>query len=659
MKNNLIRAALLTLSTFSLISCSSLETISKDPSLAAGDVITINIANSDDYIWKDEDTGRTLVDDFVDYVKATDGVTLKVNYSVFSTPEEILSKVTAGTASYDLVNNSDYIIQKMLGLDMLEPFVTGEERKALYGDTYSAWEDDYYEEYASPFLLSLLNGIKAKVKTPNGVEERNLGNYARGYMWGTLGITYNPGFKDYKSRGLSEDDVKVQMCDWNAMWNPAYHGTFQIKDSMRDTYAIGLMHIYDNYFQTLRTWYINGKRSDGTSYSKNDYQNDAKIIFNNLNYLEEFNALAKKIDSNAPIYTVDEIIGEVQAALVTLKNNSFGMEVDSGKTDITTGKKSGIDVAWSGDAITSMDLGDGNSANPVSLYYSVPLTGGNIWSDNWIMLKMNVGGNALKKQYCQKFIDFISNPEIVVRNMDYIGYTSFIGGPEVLSYVRESYDPRTYAMYVYDEENEEFLLDEEENYVYLDGSGVHDGYDYGEVDMRGSSYKAPRINGSDKTWEEFAHDVAKEDWRKIDLTYFFSGDNSDEDTLKGSDLEAGVDTIFYSNEIEEVTGKNLKGEEETVLVGRQFLAQYPVEDETLKGSSLCSIPSLAIMEDYGNNSAIVLTMWEMVKSSPLPLWALILLISEGVVVAIGVTTYLTTKNISKRLRKKRREEKNA
>lgn len=620
---------------------------------SSSSTITINIANSDDYILSYETSNglpRTLVDDFVDYVKKADGVTLKVNYSVFSTPEEILSKVTAGTAAYDLVNNSDYIIQKMMGLDMLEPFAVGEERDALYGDTASNWED-YYEEYASPTLKTLLDGIHAKVKTKNGVEERKLGDYARGYMWGTLGITYNPDFSVYQERGLSSDDVKVQMSDWNAMWDEKYHGTFQIKDSMRDTYAIGLMHVYDKYFKALKDWYIAGRDAQGNLYSKEQYQNDVKVIFNNLNYLDEFNALAKKVDSSSKTYTKEIILDEIQTALTTLKDNSFGMEVDSGKTDITTGKKSGIDTAWSGDAITSMDLGDENSANPVSLYYSVPLTGGNIWSDNWVMLKDNVHGKDLKKQYCQKFIDYISNPEIVAANMDYIGYTSFIGGNDVLTYIRETYDPRTAAMYVYSEEEEGYLLDDEDNYVYKDGSGVHeDGLDYGELDMRGSDYQVASVSGTIMSWDDFAKNKLDEEWTKIDLSYFYNG------TLDNEELHDGIDTIFYSDEIEEVTGKNLSGEEETVLVGRQFLAQYPVEDETQKGTVLCSMPSLAIMEDYGNEAGDVLTMWEQVKSSPLPTWAIVILSLEVALAAGLVVTFIVTKNTSKRLRKKRREE---
>lgn len=614
--------------------------------------IVINIANSDDYILTyDTDSGlpRTLVDDFVDYVKKTDGVDIKVNYSVFSTPEEILSKVTAGTASYDLVNNSDYIIQKMMALDMLEPFATGKERETLYGKTVKDWED-YYLEYASPTLVSLLDGITAKVKTSDGVEERKLGDYARGYMWGTLGITYNPAFSTYSARGLSEEDVKVQMSDWNALWAPQYHGTFQIKDSMRDTFAIGLMHVYDRFFKAARSWYVDGYDSAHNLYPKEQYQHDVKVLFNSLNYLDEFNALAKKVDSSSPTYSKETILDEVQAALITLKDNSFGLEVDSGKTDITTGSKSGIDTAWSGDAITSMDLGDANSANPVSLYYSVPLTGGNIWSDNWVMLKSNVHDDPIKKQYCQKFIDYISNPEHVVTNMDYIGYTSFIGGDEVLDYIRESYDPRSYAMYVYDDEEEAFLEDDDGEYVYKDGSGEHDGYDYGENDMRGSNYSEPIIDGVASTWEAYS----KGKWQEIDLSYFFN------DTVSGEEGYVNdVDTVFYSDELEEVTGKNLDGEEETVLVGRQFLAQYPVEDEEMKGTVLCSMPSLSIMEDYGNSASDVLSMWEQVKSSPLPTWAVAILVTEALLAGGLLLALIVTKSASKKLRQKRREEKKA
>jgi len=611
------------------------------------DVIELSICNSDDYILTydtDDGLSRTLIDDFIEKVKEEDGVTLKVSYSVFSTAEEILSKATAGTASYDLVCNSDYIIQKMLSLNMLEPFSKGEERLRLYGlyghpqarDSY--WYTDYYDKYASPTLKSLLGGITATVAG----EERSLGDYSRGYMWGTLGITYNPGFDEYASRGISEDEVKADMSrDWNALWDEKYKGTFQIKDSMRDTYAVGIMHVYDRYFKELRLRFMN-KSETGKTITSDEYQEDIKIIFNNLNYLAEFNALAKELYPNAPTYTKENILAEVKDALKALKDNSFGLEVDSGKTDITTGSKSGIDVAWSGDAITSMDLGDESTANPVSLYYSVPETGGNLWSDNWVMLKDNVHGDGKKKEYCQKFIDYLSDPVNARENMDYIGYTSFIGGDGLLEYVRESYDPRTAAMYVYDEENEGYLEDENGDYVHKDGTGVHDdGLDYGDVDMTGSNYAAACVDGVTMYWQEYGEKYG-DSWVQTDLTYFFDG------TLEDYSVDQG-DTIFYSDEIEEV-----EWDGETHYVGRQFLAQYPVEDIAKKGTALCAMPSLGVMEDYGDSSNDVLSLWEEVKSSPLPVWAIVILAVEAAVALGAGGAFLATKLASRALRKKRR-----
>jgi hypothetical protein len=85
---------------------------------------------------------------------------------------------------------SDYIIQKLMALNMVVPFKSGAERTALYGGDATGW-DDNYSLYASQYLQNELKGIKATI---NG-QEGNLGDYARGYMWGTLGITYNPDFR--------------------------------------------------------------------------------------------------------------------------------------------------------------------------------------------------------------------------------------------------------------------------------------------------------------------------------------------------------------------------------------------------------------------------------------------------------------------------------
>ena len=171
-------------------------------------------------------------------------------------------------------------------------------------------------------------------------------------------------------------------------------------------------------------------------------------------------------------------------------------------------------------------------------------------------------------------------------------------------------------MYVYDEANDDWLYDDGGAKVYKDGTGVHDdGLDYGDTAMTGSTYAAPALNGvTSSDWSSYA--VAN-GWPAVDLSYFFDGSLTD--------YANDVDTKFYSSEIEKVTGKDLDGNEETVYVGRQFLAQYPTEDALSKGTVLDQIPSLAVMEDYGTtNNTYVLRMWENVKSSGgLATWVLV------------------------------------
>ncbi len=636
-------------------------------SLSSGDTVDLNIVNSDDYI------GPNVIQEFEDYCKATDGVNVNVIYSTFSTPEEILAKITTGSATYDLVNDSDYIIQKMMTLNLLRPFATGADRTALYGTRNSGWEDTY-SRFVSPYLQNKFKTISADVK---GVSQ-TLDKYARGYMWGTLGLTYNPYFSAYqglekKADGsndpdASANDVKVQMSDWNSLWSDNFKSTFQIKDSMRDTYSIGLMHVFDSDFKEIQRWYEKGTDNEERAYTADDYNRDVTIIFNNINNIDEFNTLVKKIDPTASKATPESIVDSIQESLVTLKDNSFGLEVDSGKTDITTNNKSGIDTAWSGDSITSMNLGDTESFDlrgdgkkeSLPLYYSLPKTGGNIWFDNWVMLD----SPSLNQEYAQKFVDFISNPDeisivdskgnttqhnIAVENMSYIGYTSFVAGDALIDYVRDSYDPRTKAMYVYDDTNSDWLYDDNGDKVYKNGSGVHDdGLDYGDANMAGSTFAFPVIDGvASSDWSSYASDKG---WTGVDLSYFFDGSLTD--------YTNDVDTKFYSSEIEKVTGKNVAGEKETVYVGRQFLAQYPTEDKLNKGTVLDQIPSLAVMEDYGtSNNTYVLRMWENVKSSgAIETWVIVVLAVEGAL-AIGFGTYFfSKKRTAKLLRRKRREE---
>jgi spermidine/putrescine transport system substrate-binding protein len=611
-------------------------------------VTTLKIYNAADYIYKDEQLDESesgTIQLFKDYVKETDGVNLEVIYETFDTNEIMLSQLQTGASYYDLVCPSDYMVERMMSLGMLQPFKAGEERLELYGERAEGW-DDNYEKYASPYLRNLLKGVTVSLGTDDGATGI-LDDYSRGYMWGTLGLIYNPSYSEYAERGLSEDQVKAQMADWDSLWDSHYEGTFQIKDSMRDTYAIGLMECYDGYFTELLSRYEAG------TISEEEYNHDVTVIFNNIARVDEFNEIAKSLDPEADEETADSIIDHIQGYLTSLRDNSYGLEVDSGKTDIVTGSRVGLGIAWSGDAIFSMDTAE--EENGINLYYSVPRTGGNVWLDVWVM-----PSNAENPEYAQKFIDFISRPDIAALNMDYIGYTPFIAGDDILDLVRLWYDPRMGVIYVYDETADDYAYDEEGNLIVKDGTGEkavsvedEDGvsdhtYDYGDVDFTSLSETdlnafyndcgSVSVTGWDyASWEAYSeeNDLG---WVKDDLSYFFNG--------SFENYQDGVDSVFYTDEAETVTAVDVHGEEVTRTVGRQFLAQYPPAD---------SLPGLALMEDYGDSNSYVLRMWEAVKSGTIPVAVVVILSVELAIALILVGYYLFSKYGTKRLRERRRQ----
>lgn len=331
--------------------------------LAAGER-TLKIANCEDYIFVDEDTETSLADTFADYYYETYGERIKVEYSTFSTPEDLYNNMKIDPSVYDVMCPSDYMIEKMAREGMLQKI--------------NLSETGAYNTYVSPFIKDTFENISWG--------NENLAQYAAGYMWGTLGLVYN-------ADKVSDDD----MTSWSSLWSGKFDGRFTIKDSVRDSYFITLAKVYEEELKAL---------------DKNaaDYNGKLSEIFNR---------------------TDKDTVDKVKSALSDLKSKCAGMEVDSGKSDIVTGK---IDIyfAWSGDAVYAMDEADEEG---VTLNYSVPEEGSNIWFDGWCVAK-----NSKNADLAVAFMDYISMPENVVKNMDYIGYVSCIAGEEVFDYVVESYD---------------------------------------------------------------------------------------------------------------------------------------------------------------------------------------------------------------------------
>ena len=219
-----------------------------------------------------------------------------------------------------------------------------------------------YFNNISPFIR---NGLKAF-----SLPGKNASDYIIPYMWGTSGIMYN-------TKLISEQEVS----SWGCFWNPKNMGKMLMKDSYWDVYNIAA--IYGDY-QNIRT----GKRT----------------LFDVAN-----------AHTPSDIKLVENKIKEMRPYLA-------GWEADFGKEMMTRGEI-WFTYAWNGDAVWAIEEAD---AVGVSLDYTVPIEGSNIWFDGWVIPKY-----AKNVKAASYFMAYLCQSEVALRNMDVCGYSSVIATPEI------------------------------------------------------------------------------------------------------------------------------------------------------------------------------------------------------------------------------------
>lgn len=603
--------------------------------------LTLRILNSEDYIYLNDPTDPSslpdLVNQFEEFVKEETGKKVTVVYDTSDTNETIYSELLTGKSNYDLINVSDYMAQKIVSNNLAVPL-----------DIDSI---PNYVDYASKEIKGRLDEISAVQKVYNEdtgtFEDKTvyLKDYCVGYMWGTLGLLFNPDFYGGDVDAVAEEMIyDLQSVD--ALWDTKYKGSISIKNSMRDTYALGILHVYEEEFAEIKALL------DSKDIKVEEYQERFSNIFNRCD---------------------QENVNDVQNTLEELKANIFGLEVDSGKQDIVT-KKIGINLAWSGDAVYSMDQAEDGlevGENQSTLYYSVPELGSNLWMDTWLM--PNCARTDEQYELAHMFLDFICDPENAAQNMDYTGYTSFIGGDSVIDLVRDWYDIRTYeiyeevevAKYTYDYYQvysvneteftavwyEDFLTDShdvmrenEELYYFIpyendEGEWVEEPETLEELLEQENQVmiydeEDPEDEGTPKTYGDLTIvDDEENEIEAVDLSYFFDGTTEEYEE---------ADYIFYSDCYLPFTYEEDGEEYQNISVGRQFFCQYPNEE---------TIVRCAVMRDYGENNKLVMKMWEEFKSDPLPagsvaIFVVILAAMAGFGVVV-ITNLLIKKHLKK------------
>lgn len=330
------------------------------------------------YNWADY-IDESQIAEFEQWYQEQTGEEVHVVYQTFDVNEAMLSKIEKGHEDYDVVCPSDYIIERMLRSDLLLPI----DRD--FGET-----PDYTQNVA-PYINEMFTHIEGSGKNAN--------DYAVAYMWGTIGLIYNPKF-------VTEEDVKT----WDVVRDPRFKEKIYMKEAFRDVYT----------------------------------------TLNIALHKDAIDAGETTIDELC-LDTSDESIALVENFLNECKPNIAGYEADFGK-EYMTQEKGWMNFSWSGDAAWAIkeakEVG-------VDLRYAIPEEASIVWFDGWVIPKY-----AQNVKAARYFINFLCRPEMALRNMDEIGYVSAIGGSDILAAKQDStaFAPED-ATYFFGEEGKGVCID--------------------------------------------------------------------------------------------------------------------------------------------------------------------------------------------------------
>ena len=536
----------------------------------SGRVLTIY--NVEDYISNGEDGYVDIIADFEEKYNC------KVNYYTYDTNETMYNQFNLQKeGTYDLVCSSEYMLQKMIKEELVVPF----ENLAV--------NIPNYEKYASKTLRNKFKGMEVQYKG----ETVNLDQFVVGYMWGTVGIIYDPYCSD-----TIQEDVK----SWDVFWDPTYKDLISIKNSLRDAFIPGLFHYYskEDNFQSLMK-----------AYQENPTEENCKAYNALLQDIFDF-----KLDgSEASEQENFEKIAHVKDELIDMKKNIFGFEVDSGKNDIITGKIK-LNLAYSGDAVFSIDTAREEADKYLEFY--IPEDGSNNWYDGWVIPK-----GAKNVDLAYKFLDYLSDPENAANNMDYIGYTPFIVGDALFTLTGKWYGACDYDVNAeYLAEDEAYVIYEDELYAIIKDKPADlevyptntEYFESLEYDVSSTYTSGDMVSFAGKYYnyindEDGNADITNEDYFEeiegYDLSYLFEGS-----------LSEGRRAIIYAYD-------GSQNELETQYPSQEILARC------------------AIMNDFGVYNDQVVIMWSQVKAytnmTPVYVFlSVVLVLSIGLVVFVVV-----------------------
>ena len=129
---------------------------------------------------------------------------IDIVYEEFETNEILYPKISSGAIAYDVICPSDYMIQRMIGNDLLS-------------------------EINFDNIPNLKNIGKQYLEQSRQFDPEN--KYSVPYCWGTVGILYN--------KMMVDEPVD----NWSILWDPKYKDNILMQDSVRDAFGVTLKYL--------------------------------------------------------------------------------------------------------------------------------------------------------------------------------------------------------------------------------------------------------------------------------------------------------------------------------------------------------------------------------------------------------------------------------
>lgn len=196
-------AILLLATPFLLTSCGKSD---EGEEAVSGETTTLYVYNWGEYISDGSDDSLDVNRAFEEYCRKVLGKNVKVNYSTYSSNEDLYAKLSSGAVSYDVVIPSDYMAARLAAEGLIREY-NPKESIENYKYIDSRFKGLYYDP-------------DEKFSVP--------------YTFGTVGVIYNTKY-------VPEDDENIG--SWALLWDEKYAGNILQFNNPRD--AFGTAQFYN------------------------------------------------------------------------------------------------------------------------------------------------------------------------------------------------------------------------------------------------------------------------------------------------------------------------------------------------------------------------------------------------------------------------------